>query len=143
MSSLSGEVSTTTDVFHGLLSPSVASRLQVQCERKPSKSLHEHTITLSLIHAQLLNVFTNHVITLIPVHKSFHLEHNIAIEHHHSPTSFSSLTSQSNRQVFYPPCVCTLEFSTQTTAPTFNASITRHCYWFYSSTCPVLPSVSL
>jgi len=32
---------------------------------------------------------------------------------------------------------------TQTTAATFGASITRHCYWFYSSTCPVLVSVSL
>jgi len=41
--------------------------------------------------------------------------------------------------VFYPPSSCTLEFSIQTTA----ATITHHCYWFYSSTCPVLASVSL
>jgi len=44
--------------------------------------------------------------------------------------------SGSNCQVFYPPCSFSLEFSTQTTAAAFGISITRHCYWFFS-TCPV------
>jgi len=63
--------------------------------------------------------------------------------HHYSPTSFSWLTSQNNWQVFYPPCSCTLEFFTQTTAAAFGASISWHCYYFFSTTCPVLASVSL
>jgi len=53
--------------------------------------------------------------------------------HRMPSSSFSSFTSQSNWQVFYPPCSCTLEFSTETTAAAIGDSYTRHCYWFFSS----------
>jgi len=64
--------------------------------------------------------------------------------HHQFATFFSSLMSQVTYwQVFYPPCSCTSELSTQTTSAAFDASITRHCYRCFSFTCSPLISPTL
>jgi len=48
-----------------------------------------------------------------------------------------------DRSVTHHAPVLELEFSSKTIAADFGASITRHCNWFFSSSCPVLASASL